>query len=41
LLNSAPSPSMLAAMQQVVHDKEATPSILVTLVIGSPDFQRR
>jgi uncharacterized protein (DUF1800 family) len=41
LLNRAPSPSMLAAIEKGMHDKETTPSILATLVIGSPDFQRR
>src|SRR5204863_4337981 len=28
VLNISPSPSMLAALQQGIHDKEATPSIL-------------
>jgi uncharacterized protein (DUF1800 family) len=41
LLNLAPSRSMLAAMQQAIQGTEATPSALVTLVVGSPDFQRR
>jgi uncharacterized protein (DUF1800 family) len=41
LLNVAPSPSMLAAIEKGIQGKETTPSILATLVIGSPDFQRR
>jgi len=41
LLNRAPSPSMLAAIEKGTHDKQTTASILATLVIGSPDFQRR
>ncbi len=41
LLSVAPSPSMLSAVENGVHGKEATPSMLATLVIGSPDFQRR
>ena len=40
VLSTAPSPSMLAAHRnKAFTSKEATPSILVTLVIGSPDFQ--
>jgi uncharacterized protein (DUF1800 family) len=41
LLSGAPSPSTLAAIEKGVQGKEATPSILTTLVLGSPDFQRR
>ena len=41
LLHMAPSPSMLASIEQGIQGQEATPSILVTLVISSPDFQRR
>jgi uncharacterized protein (DUF1800 family) len=41
LLGSAPSHSMLSAIQNGIQGKEATPSILASLVIGSPDFQRR
>jgi uncharacterized protein (DUF1800 family) len=41
LLNGAPSQSTLTAIEKGVQDKEATPSILATLVLGSPDFQRR
>jgi uncharacterized protein (DUF1800 family) len=41
LLNTAPSPSTLAAIEKGMHGRETTPSILATLVLGSPDFQRR
>ena len=41
ILNTAPSSSMLAAIEKGMQGKEATPSILATLVLGSPDFQRR
>jgi len=41
ILNMAPSPSMLAAIEKGIQDKEATPSLLTTLVMSSPDFQRR
>jgi uncharacterized protein (DUF1800 family) len=41
LLNRAPSPSTLAAIEQGLQGKEATPSTLATLVLSSPDFQRR
>jgi len=41
LLGMAPSPSMLAAIEKGIQGREATPSILATLVISSPDFQRR
>jgi len=41
LLNRAPSPSTLAAIEKGIQGKEATASTLVTLVLGSPDFQRR
>jgi uncharacterized protein (DUF1800 family) len=41
LLNVAPSPSMLAAIERGMQGKDANPSTLATLVIGSPDFQRR
>jgi uncharacterized protein (DUF1800 family) len=41
LLGGAPSPSTLAAIETGIQGKEATPSILTTLVLGSPDFQRR
>jgi hypothetical protein len=41
LLGTAPSSSMVAAIEKGTHGKEMTPSILATLVISSPDFQRR
>jgi uncharacterized protein (DUF1800 family) len=41
LLGIAPSHSMLSAIQNGIQGKEATPSILAGLVMGSPDFQRR
>jgi uncharacterized protein (DUF1800 family) len=41
LLGVPPSPSTLAAIEKGIEDKEATPSILAALVMGSPDFQRR
>ena len=41
LLGVAASPSTLAAIDKGIQGQEATPSTLATLVIGSPDFQRR
>jgi uncharacterized protein (DUF1800 family) len=41
LLNGPPSTSTLSAIEQGIQGTEATPSILASLVIGSPDFQRR
>ncbi len=41
LLNRAPSASTLAAIEKGIQGQEATPSILATLVLSSPDFQRR
>jgi uncharacterized protein (DUF1800 family) len=41
LLGIAPSPSTLSAIQNGIQGKEATPSVLASLVMGSPDFQRR
>jgi uncharacterized protein (DUF1800 family) len=41
VLNVAPSPSMLAAIEKGIQGTEATPSVLATLVLSSPDFQRR
>jgi len=32
---------MLAAIEKGVEGQEATPSLLASLVIGSPDFQKR
>jgi uncharacterized protein (DUF1800 family) len=41
LLGAAPSASTLSAIQSGIQGKEATPSSLASLVMGSPDFQRR
>ena len=41
LLNMAPSPATLTAIEKGIREKEATPSLLTTLVMSSPDFQRR
>jgi len=36
-----PTPSTLTAIENGILEKEATPSLLTTLVLSSPDFQRR
>jgi uncharacterized protein (DUF1800 family) len=41
ILSMAPSPSTVTAIQQGIQEKEATPSLLTTLVMSSPDFQRK
>jgi len=41
LLGTAPSPQTLASIEKGIQNKEATPSLLSTLVLSSPDFQRR
>jgi uncharacterized protein (DUF1800 family) len=41
LLNYAPSAAMLAAMDKGIQGKEATPSLLTSVVLSSPEFQRR
>jgi uncharacterized protein (DUF1800 family) len=41
VLSIAPLPAMLAAIEEGVRGREATPSILAALVLSSPDFQRR
>jgi uncharacterized protein (DUF1800 family) len=41
LLSTAPSPATLAAIEKGAQGTEATPSLLASLVISSPDFQRR
>ena len=41
LLGMAPSSAMLAAIAKGIQRQEATPSMLVTVVMSSPDFQRR
>ena len=41
LLGAAPTPATLTAIEKGIQEKEATPSMLATLVISSPDFQSR
>jgi uncharacterized protein (DUF1800 family) len=41
LLSTAATPATLAAIEKGAQGTEATPSMLASLVIGSPDFQRR
>jgi uncharacterized protein (DUF1800 family) len=41
VLGVRPSPSTLTAIETGLQDKEASPSILTALVMGSPEFQRR
>jgi uncharacterized protein (DUF1800 family) len=41
ILNMTPSASTLTAMEKGTQDKEVTPSLLSTLVMSSPEFQRR
>jgi uncharacterized protein (DUF1800 family) len=41
LLGMSPSASTLAAIQNGILGKEASPSLLTTLVMSSPDFQKR
>jgi len=41
LLGIPPSAATLAAIEKGMENKEATPSMLASLVIGSPDFQSR
>jgi len=41
LLGTAPSPQTLASIEKGIQSKEATPSLITTLVLSSPDFQRR
>jgi uncharacterized protein (DUF1800 family) len=41
LLGTSPSATMVAAIDKGVQGKQANPSIVATLVISSPDFQRR
>jgi uncharacterized protein (DUF1800 family) len=41
LLGTAPSAATLAAIEKGVQEREATPSMLASLVISSPDFQSR
>jgi uncharacterized protein (DUF1800 family) len=41
LLSTAPSPQTLASIEKGIQSKEATPSLIGSLVLSSPDFQRR
>ena len=41
LLSTAPSSATMAAIEQGTQGVEATPSLIASLVISSPDFQRR
>ena len=41
LLGMTPPASMLTAIEKGIEGKEATPSLLATLVMSSPEFQRR
>jgi len=41
LLSTTPSASMLVTIDKGIQGKEATPSLLTTLVLSSPEFQRR
>jgi uncharacterized protein (DUF1800 family) len=41
LLGVTPSASMIAAIEKGIQGKEVTPSSLTTLILSSPDFQKR
>ena len=41
LLGTSPSSTMVAAIDKGIRGRQANPSIVATLVISSPDFQRR
>jgi len=41
LLGTPPSPATLQAIEKAIQGKEATPSLLAGLALGSPEFQRR
>jgi hypothetical protein len=41
LLGTSPSATMVAAIEKGIPGKQANPTIVTTLVISSPDFQRR
>ena len=41
LLGTSASPSTLAAIQKGILEKGASPSLLISLVLSSPEFQRR
>ena len=41
LLSTAPSAATVASIEKGIQGKEATPSMLATIVLSSPEFQRR
>jgi len=41
LLGVSPSPETLAAIEKSIQGREATPSMLVATILGSPEFQKR
>ena len=41
LLGTSASPSTLAAIEKGIQEKGASPSLLISLVLSSPEFQRR
>jgi uncharacterized protein (DUF1800 family) len=41
LLGTSASPSTLGAIQKGIQEKGASPSLLISLVLSSPEFQRR
>jgi uncharacterized protein (DUF1800 family) len=41
LLGVAPSPETLTAIDKSIQGREATPSMLATTIVGSPEFQKR
>jgi uncharacterized protein (DUF1800 family) len=41
LLGTSASPSTLAAIETGIQEKGASPSLLISLVLSSPEFQRR
>lgn len=41
LLGTAPSPSTIQSIEKGIEGKEVTPSMLTTVVLSSPEFQRR
>jgi uncharacterized protein (DUF1800 family) len=41
LLSIPPAASMVSAIEKGIEQKEATPSLITSLVLSSPEFQRR
>ena len=41
IFGMAPSAAMLSAVEKGIQGKEATPSTLASIVLSSPEFQRR